>query len=179
MSFSVPGGSCQRLDARRQAVIAAEFEALPGTSLEGAADLGAVGVDPAEGGPPGRVEVDAGAAFVHGEGALAEVPLVGVVGEVREALATPPHQVVGAQEDVALASVAAGAATGAVEGVAGDGVRGGFDRAGQLGIEGERRHGAGGGPEGGPRQCRWRGGPVLVTSFSWTSFLRTSIGDGN
>jgi hypothetical protein len=135
-------------------VIATEFEALPGTGLEGEANLGPVGVDPAEGSPPGGVEVDAGATFIHREGALTEVPLVGEVSEVREALATPAYQVIGAQEDVPLAGVAAGAAAGAVEGVAGDGVRGGVDRTGQLGIEGERRHGAGGGPGGGPRQCR-------------------------
>ena len=74
------------------------------------------------------------------EGALTEVPVVGPVREVVEPLATPPEQIVRAQQDPPRAGVAAGTTAGAVQGLAGLRIDGGFHGSGQLGIEGNTCH---------------------------------------
>jgi hypothetical protein len=136
-NFSGAGG-CS--GARREAPVSAELEALPGTRLELPANLGAVLVDLAEGAARGGVIIDTCALGRDGEGAGAEVALVGAVGEVVEALASPAEQIVLGEEDATGARVAAGAAAGAVEGLAGGRIDGRIEGLGQGGIEGETRH---------------------------------------
>jgi hypothetical protein len=84
--------------------------------------------------------IDTGSLGRDGEGTGAKVALVGAIGEVVEALASPAEQVVLGEEDAARASVAAGPAAGAVEGLAGGRIDGRIEGLGQGGIEGETRH---------------------------------------
>lgn len=85
--------------------------------------------------------MDTGAVGPGREGALAEVTLDGVLGQVEVPLATPAEQVVGGDEDVAFAGVAAGPAACTIERLAGHGVGGGQKRPGQFRVQGNAAHG--------------------------------------
>lgn len=133
--------------------VLSKLETLPRARLEldagGAADV----VDAAEAPSVCAIEVDA-SALVERERTLVEVALDGRIDEIVASGAAPAEQVLGGDEDVALAALAARAATSTVEGLSRLGIDGRVDVTRQVGIERcggqDEKH-----PRRGARRCQF------------------------